>query len=371
MEVLSNKEIYVLLKILNNKRIKSGSLSAIEIDKYFTIDELKHLQQEISLCESKSSNEVLTIENTYRSMFGENLHSGYKLHVINFQSIVNYAHRYVQELAQGNLSGLTDENSLSKLVNEFYSATKDSTNLDYYITNEMKYMPVILSAYTSNLVELKTITNTKYDIRRDLSEDILFDDLSFTKSLNDTVKITIEMNMTDFCQRIADCMSSNKQEISIDISSIFGNATIINKEKLKKPSRKAPNSQKKKYHMQPKQWKLFFCLLKVANETTRGQEIAEISKYHLVKNMVLEDSITAQDTAKTRFNDAYNRIRGNKEGECEDLIYPKVSDTRYYEFNVSKLINLYKTVTKNEYLSEEYKKNKSFFNQIVDYDLPK
>ena len=367
MEVLSNKEIYVLLKILNNKRIQSGSLSFIEIDKYFTVNELTHLQQEISIYEGKDTDDILTIENTYRSMFGENLHSGYKLHVINFQSVVNYAHRYVQKLAQGNLSGLTDENSLSKLVNEFYSATKDSTNLDYYITNEMKYMPVILSAYTSNLVELKTITNTKYDIRRDLSEDILFDDLSFTKSLNDTVKITIEMNMTDFCQRIADCISSNKQEISIDISSIFGNATIINKEKLKKPSRKTPNPRKSTYHMQPKQWRLFLCLLKIANEKVKAKlSIAEVSKEHLIRNGALTDTKQAQDTAKTRFNDIYNKIKQNKEGEYEDLIYPKVSDTRYYEFNVSKVINLYKTIMNNEYLSEEYQKHRFFLAQIID-----
>lgn len=370
MEVLSNKEIYVLLKILNNKKLKKGSSSTIEVDKNFSLEELEHLRQEIALTENKTPEEILTIENTYKSMFRMNIHFGYKLNIISFQSFLNYAYKYVQELTQGSLHGLTDDNSLSKLVNEFYSNIKKSSNLDYYVTREMKYMPVILSAYTSNLVELKTITNTKYNIRNSLNEDILCEGLSYTKSSNDTVKITVELNIADFCQKMAECLSSNKQEISIDISSFFSNATIINKEKLKKPSKKAPNLQKDKYHLQAKQWKLFFCLLKVVKEAIKEQEVAQISKKHLVLNMALADSNGAQDTAKTRFNEAYNKIKGNKEGEYEDLIYPKISDTRYYEFNVSKFKNFHKIVTNNEYLVEEYKKNMSYFNQIVDYDLP-
>ena len=367
MEVLSNKEIYVLLKILNNKRIKSGSLSAIEIDKYFTIDELKHLQQEISLCESKSSNEVLTIENTYRSMFGENLHSGYKLHVINFQSVVNYAHRYVQELAQGNLSGLADENSLSKLVNEFYSATKDSTNLDYYITNEMKYMPVILSAYTSNLVELKTITNTKYDIRRDLSEDILFDDLSFTKSLNDTVKITIEMNMTDFCQRIAECINSGNNEIPIDISAIFGKATIINLEDKKKTTKKGTVPKKKyhdTYHMKKRQWLLFMCILKVIKEPEFKEYRERLPKQYLINNGILTESKKQNDITIKRLNEYYNTIMPQKKKDSADIIYPQVGD-EYYEIDTLRFVNFCKFINNNSYLSEEIKKYDTFYNMIV------
>ena len=367
MEVLSNKEIYVLLKILNNKRIKSGSLSAIEIDKYFTIDELKHLQQEISLCESKSSNEVLTIENTYRSMFGENLHSGYKLHVINFQSIVNYAHRYVQELAQGNLSGLTDENSLSKLVNEFYSATKDSTNLDYYITNEMKYMPVILSAYTSNLVELKTITNTKYDIRRDLSEDILFDDLSFTKSLNDTVKITIEMNMTDFCQRMAGCINSGNNEISIDISAIFGNATIINLEDKKKITKKGTVPKKRyhdTYHMKRQQWLLFMCILKVIKEPDFQEYCTGVPKEFFINNGILTENKKQNDMAIRRLNEYYNTIMQHKEKDFVDIIFPQVDD-RYYEIDTLRFLNFCKVISNNEHLSNEFNKYHNFYNMII------
>ena len=37
MEVLSNKEIYVLLKILNDKKVKEGSSSIIEVDKNFSL----------------------------------------------------------------------------------------------------------------------------------------------------------------------------------------------------------------------------------------------------------------------------------------------------------------------------------------------
>lgn len=365
MEVLSNKEIYVLLKILNDKKVKKGSSSTIDVDKNFSLQELEHIQNEIALSENKVPEEVLTIENTYKNMFGQSFHSGYKLHIINFQAFTNYALGYVQELTQNNLSGLTEENCLSKLVNEFYANIKDSADIDFYITHEMKYMPVILSAYASNLVEFKTITNTKYDIRRDLNKDILFDNIRLNDT--DTVKITIEMNITDFCQRITDCMSSNKQEISIDISSIFSNATIINKEKLKKTSKKAPNVIKSTYHMQPKQWKLFLCLLDAAIKLKANRiQTGEISKEKLIRNGVLSDSTGAQDTAKTRFNDVYNQIRGNKQGEYEDLIYPKVSDTRYYEFDVSRVISFYDNIKHNNYLEEELKKHKYFISQIVD-----
>lgn len=50
-------------------------------------------------------------------------------------------------------------------------------------------------------------------------------------------------------------------------------------------------------------------------------QTGEISKEKLIRNGVLSDSTGAQDTAKTRFNDVYNQIRGNKQGEYEDLIY--------------------------------------------------
>ena len=47
MEVLSNKQIYILLKILNDKKLQDGSISYIEVDKTFTLEELEHIKQEI------------------------------------------------------------------------------------------------------------------------------------------------------------------------------------------------------------------------------------------------------------------------------------------------------------------------------------
>ncbi len=367
MEVLSNKEIYVLLKILNDKKLKKGSSTVIEVDKNFSLNELEHIRQEIALVESKTPEEILTIENTYKSMFRMNIHFGYKLNIINFQSFLNYAHKYVQELTQGSLHGLTDDNNLSKLVNEFYSNIKDSSNLDYYVTREMKYMPVILSAYTSNLVELKTITNTKYNIRSGLNEDILCDDLSFTKSSNDTVKITVELNIADFCQRMSECLSSNKQEISIDISSFFGNATIINKEELKKPSKRVlPNKKKEKYHMMPQQWKMLFCLLKRANEIRSCNGEGEIAKQIFVKNGIFTGKNLDGDTPVSRFNDDYNRIMGHKEKEEEMILYSKISDSNYFMFSLSKLRSFYNVIQKNDKLLEEYTKNRHFVAQIID-----
>ena len=67
MEVLSNKEIYVLLKILNDKKVKEGSSSIIEVDKNFSLKELEHIQKEVALAENKGTKEVLMIKNTYKS----------------------------------------------------------------------------------------------------------------------------------------------------------------------------------------------------------------------------------------------------------------------------------------------------------------
>ena len=130
MEVLSNKEIYVLLKILNDKKVKEGSFSIIEVDKNFSLKELEHIQKEVALAENKGAEEVLTIENTYKNMFGQSFHSGYKLNIVSIEAISNYAVEYVQALAQDNLSGLSDENKLSLLMEEFYSSAKNTSDYD-------------------------------------------------------------------------------------------------------------------------------------------------------------------------------------------------------------------------------------------------
>jgi hypothetical protein len=366
MEVLSNKEIFVLLKILVNKEVKENLSTTIEIDKNFSLKELEHIQHEVALSENKVAEEVLIIENTYKTLFGQSINLGYQLKIVDSRSLTNYAHKYVQELVQNNLSDLTD-NNFSGLLNEFYLKVKESSTLDYYEIDEIKYMPVILCAYTNDLIEIKTISNTKYNSRRDLcSDNICFDGIKSPNSIGMVFKFEIGFTITDdnkSSSQVIESIKSNMQHLCSEISSICPSATLMTTETKKKRKKKASNVLENKYHMQPKQWKMFLCLLKVASEATKiRQKVAEISKEYLIKNGVIESN-KAIDTAKTRFNQKYNIIMGNK--EHEDLIYPKVSDNRYYEFNVSKVVNLYKIIKKNDYLLGEYEKHKFFLEQIV------
>ena len=43
MEVLSNKQIYILLKILNDKKLQDGSANHIEFDKNFILKDFEHI----------------------------------------------------------------------------------------------------------------------------------------------------------------------------------------------------------------------------------------------------------------------------------------------------------------------------------------
>lgn len=354
MEVLSNKQIYVLLKILNDKKLQDGSASYVEFDRNFNLIDFEHIQQQISLIETEPSRQVITIEQTYMKFIGNDIPSGYKVFVSNLDIINEYVNKYIEALIGECLTGLTQENNLATLLGEFYSHSKKSVSIEDYVVNDIKYMPVVLFAYVNNWVELKTLSVRKYDLRKEICGDVLFEKLNLRDD-----EIMIRMNMTKLVD-ILKCCGEGKEVIKY----IFENATIINTEKIKKQSKKVPNVRKSIYHLQPKQWKLFFCLLKVAMENNKKIDVAEISKEHLIRNGALADSKNAQDTAKTRFNDIYNKIKSNKKGEYEDLIYPKVSDIRYYEFNISKVVNFHNIMKNNEYLSEEYKKHEYFYAQI-------
>ena len=128
-----------MLKILNDKKVKDGSSSIIEVDKNFSLKELEHIQNEVALAENKVPEEILTIENTYKSMFGQNFHSGYKLNIVSIEAVTNYAVEYVQALAQDDLSGLTDENKLSMLYNHITNPKIDDDNNNTLFEEFQKY----------------------------------------------------------------------------------------------------------------------------------------------------------------------------------------------------------------------------------------
>ena len=123
MKALSNKEIYVLLKLLIDKQAN------LELDKHFSLREIERIQQEISITENKSPQEVFTIENLSKRMYGMKIQTGYRVSSVDRDSIIDYSSKYVEALIKNDLTGLTDSNKLSVLIEEFSSTIKDKSNL--------------------------------------------------------------------------------------------------------------------------------------------------------------------------------------------------------------------------------------------------
>ena len=174
MKVLSNKEIYALLKILNSKKSKSDSKFAIEFDKHFDLSELKHLQDEINLAEHKSVDEILTIDTICINAYGQEILTGYKVTITDIKSIISYSKKYIEALETNNLVGLSDTNKLSALAEDLRADITNKTNIENYSFTELKYMPVVLYAYVNELLELKSITSSKYRLT---NSDLRGDDI--------------------------------------------------------------------------------------------------------------------------------------------------------------------------------------------------
>ncbi len=172
MKTLSNKEIYVLLKLLNDKQAN------LELDKHFSLSEIERIQQEISITENKSPQEVFTIENLSKRMYGMEIQTGYRVSSVDRDSIIDYSNKYVEALIKNDLTGLADNNKLSVLIEEFSSTIKDKSNLTEYCFSELKYMPVALYLYTKELINITCITHNKYRLtNRDLYDnDLCFDE---------------------------------------------------------------------------------------------------------------------------------------------------------------------------------------------------
>lgn len=203
MEVLSNKEIYVLLKILKEK-------NNVKLDKNFTQKELEHLQSEICNAENKTPAEVLTIENTYKNMLGMSLHDGYKITISDFDFIVEYANKYIELLIDGNLIGITEDNNICQLFKDYYSKFNNSADIDLndYIVDEIKYAPIVLFAHLNKLIDLKSITNQKYDLRKDLYQDSLMNNIKFNESMDNTLKIAMEMKGIELFKNYNDYLNT-------------------------------------------------------------------------------------------------------------------------------------------------------------------
>ena len=162
MKILSNKEIYVLLKILNNKS------DSLEIDKTFTKDELEHIQQELGSLNGKP---VIEIENTQKPVFGVMVHSGYAITIHDISAVKDYAVNYIEAYIKGDLADIASDAEFTKLLKDFHNSTQKQNSLTNYRTKDLKYMPVILFAYINNLVKLKSMSHEKYDYTADYPND--------------------------------------------------------------------------------------------------------------------------------------------------------------------------------------------------------
>lgn len=365
MEVLSNKQIYILLKILNDKKLQDGSASYIEFDKNFALNDFEHIQQQICLVEDKTSDEIFTIEQTYMKMMGKDIHSGYKLSISDLDIIFDYANKYVEALIDESLTGLTPENNLSALLSEFYS-TSNNTSLDNCTVENVKYMPVVLFAYMNNLIELKSITNRKYDLRKELS-GVSLKDAAFNEAVDNVLDMIMRMNAIELFQN-CDEYSKDCDPEKLKLLQYMQNFinTFSNKKTTAGEPKKTTQKPKEKYHMMPQQWKMLFCLLKRANEIGSCNGEGEIAKQIFVKNGIFTGKNLDGDTPVSRFNDDYNRIMGHKEKEEEMILYSKISNSNYFMFSLSKLRSFYNVIQKNDKLLEEFTKNKHFVAQIID-----
>lgn len=153
MEVLSNKEIYVLLQILTNKAIMNNSTSILKLESSYTKKELTHLSKEIDALENYSQN-VLQIRELTTRINRKKYCNGYNIRIFNAQAILNYSTKYVENMINDLLVKQKINNKFLELLNDFYQLTKDKNSYIGMISNNLKYMPVFLFAYIYQIIDI-------------------------------------------------------------------------------------------------------------------------------------------------------------------------------------------------------------------------
>lgn len=198
MNILSNKEIYVLLKILNNAKVKNGNVTSVELDKHFELHELKHLQEEINLAEHKLNDTILAIDTVFVRAYGQEILTGHKITIIDIDAIVDFSHKYIEALTEDNLTGLSNTNRFSTLIKDFYTSLTDKSDISNFSFTELKYMPIVLFAYINELLDLKSIANSKYRLtNRDLYANEEYFDTLPTKVQTFSFKVSADITKLD------------------------------------------------------------------------------------------------------------------------------------------------------------------------------
>ena len=303
MKALSNKEIYLLLKLLNDKQAN------LELDKHFSLSEIERIQQEISITENKSPQEVFTIENLSKRMYGMKIQTGYRVSSVDRDSIIDYSSKYVEALIKNDLTGLTDSNKLSVLIEEFSSTIKDKSNLTEYKLNELRYIPVVLFAYTNQLIKIKSIIHNKYKLSTNdiIGNGALFDDVS-PKTIA-TFSMGLEFDMS-----IADEHTLNDLNSLMDkFNEIIKRPCIVSSEfkknnkqlsSIKKPSPAKPTKIRRRFSQ--KIQILYNQIKKLAK--SRGYQISPVDLIDTDGEMGLPTSMDNLTSALNRLNEQYREI---------------------------------------------------------------
>lgn len=159
MNVLSNNEIYILLKFVSNKDLMNSTTSMCKFDSSFSKKEFEHLKNEMSISEKVSTDEIFQIKETKIKSRGINCSKCCNIRVFKPDLILNYATKYANAFAMGMLTGIKATQNFSNLIKEFYLLTRNEPNFNNILAKDLKYMPVILFAYINKLIDFESRFN--------------------------------------------------------------------------------------------------------------------------------------------------------------------------------------------------------------------
>lgn len=174
LNVLSNNEIYILLKLIANKDLMNGLTSICKLSSRYSIKEFEHLNKEIALSEGVSTNDIMQIRGGTLKHRRTTSSNNYNLRIFKANLILSYATKYSTALAKCEIAGINQNSSFTELIKEFYLLTKTESDFNNIVSTDLKYMPAILFAYINNLISL----DFRYENSEELENNILSDNLT-------------------------------------------------------------------------------------------------------------------------------------------------------------------------------------------------